>query len=176
MTWLAILPLIMPKFRSAGDPPIPSIQVTTRLLDEGEPVYAFGYPLGQALDLHGSPGIVAPPGAVTGITLSPRVTSAIISSQKDFQLAYSTGAEPLRYAIDRALNFGNSGGPIVAVSNGKAFGVCSAFQQMGVQQPHIYPAHPPVIVMPSLYGIVTSLANPAINLIFKQNSIQIAND
>ena len=68
----------------------------------------------------------------------------------------TTGADPQLYVLDKALNYGNSGGPIVAVGTGKAHAFCSRFQPMRVPQGD--PADPKTswIMIPSLYGVVSS--------------------
>jgi serine protease Do len=156
--------------------PTPFIVLTSRLLDDGEPVYAFGYPLGATRDLSGSRGVSAPPGIVHGPTHYPRVTSAIIASQFHEYKPITFRNDPHLYAIDKPLNFGNSGGPIVAVESGKAFAICSAFQAMGMPQDHLGISPSPVVAVPSLYGYVTSLANPGIVAILTRNGIPLDRD
>lgn len=144
------------------------VQLTTRPLDDGEPVYTFGYPLGTITDLSGYPGISAPAGTM-GPIIRPRVTSAIIAGRFDMETPMRHTLDRVIYAIDKPINPGNSGGPVIATETGKCFGICSAYQYMPVSQPHfgaipICPGAPPVrhVNVPSLYGLVTSLASPAI--------------
>ena len=136
----------------------PYILVSTRELAEGEPVYSFGYPLsaGFARQM---------PGMILGATaLSPRVTAAFVSSTLDETRMVMTGGDPKVYVLDHALNYGNSGGPIVAVDTGHVHAFCSRFQPMFVPQPHLTNSQgePLSVMTPSLYGIVTSLGNPSI--------------
>ncbi len=102
------------------------ICVSTRCLEDGEPVDAFGYPLTEDADL--SPDQIpaqlqalAPPGTTQAqaihIQLNPRVSSAMIAHRED--AATVLGNErPMTYVIDKALNYGNSGGPIIATQPG----------------------------------------------------------
>ena len=64
--------------------------------------------------------------------------------------------------LDKSLNYGNSGGPIVAVGTGKAHAFCSRFQPVRIPQGN--PADPKTqwIMIPSLYGVVSSLGNQSI--------------
>jgi serine protease Do len=142
----------------AGRTTFPYIQVSTRELEEGEPVYSFGYPLSEASAQQMS-GMT-----IGSVALSPRVTAAIVSSTLDETKMVMTGADPKIYVLDRALNYGNSGGPIVAADTGSVHAFCSRFQPMFVPQPHLKDnkGQPLVMMTPSLYGIVSSLANPSI--------------
>lgn len=138
----------------------PSLTVSLRVLDEGEPVYAFGYPLGE-VQL-----VPSPPGTTLGATaLAPRVTSAIVASTIVKTRPFSTSVEPKEYVLDKALNYGNSGGPILSAETGHVHAYCSRYQPVTIPQ-RIVPAEAdPVnfsIVIPSLYGIVVGLHNPAI--------------
>ncbi|MBB6402512.1 hypothetical protein HNP92_001835 [Methanococcus maripaludis] len=128
----------------------PFIKVSTGCLEMGDEVYSFGYPLS-------SYGIIKP-GEIGYTKLSPRVTSAIISSNFDT----NTGvAGPKNYVLDKALNYGNSGGPIIATETGHAHAICSRFQPLVVPQQHIKDnnGNPLPIMIPSLYGVVSSFNN-----------------
>jgi hypothetical protein len=73
-----------------------------------------------------------------------------------------TSADARVYVLDKALNYGNSGGPIVAVDSGRVHAVCSRFQPLTVPQAHLNV----YIRVPSLYGIVSSLENlPVLQLL-----------
>jgi len=77
--------------------------------------------------------------------------------------------------IDKPLNPGNSGGPIIATESGKVFAICTGFQLMPVIQKHWWPAPVPIAV-PSLYGIVFSLSNPAVIDVLRQHGIPISEE
>lgn len=147
----------------------PFIPASRRPLDEGEPVYSFGYPLPEAAFLKGKDVMV-------GLTkLAPRITSAIVSSCIESSRPVMTTDEPVVYVLDKALNYGNSGGPIVSTATGRAHAVCTRFQPVVVPQPHLRIGDQPVRVMvPSLYGIVASLGNPAILAALEQRGVQLA--
>lgn len=81
----------------------PNLTVSSRQLDEGEPVYSFGYPLSTA-SISAVPGDVA----VGTANLSPRVTSAIVSSTFEHSKMVITSADAKVYVLDKALNYGNS--------------------------------------------------------------------
>lgn len=134
----------------------PFLQVSSRLLDEGEGVYAYGYPLPS------SQSIVRPGITISLNTLRPRVTSAIVAAQREEYGPVMTGNDPVRYVLDKALNYGNSGGPIVATDTGHAHAICARFQPVSVPQSHLKdntgkPLH---ITVPSLYGIASGLSTP----------------
>lgn len=156
---LALLKVDFEKNRTkdwlAGQDDFPHLSISVRPLDEAEPVYAFGYPL-STVQFHRQPGLL-----VGGSGLSPRVTSAIVASSLETTRMIMTDADPLSYVLDKALNYGNSGGPIVAVETGQVHAVCTKFQPVDVPQPQLAGAGapPPVIQIPSLYGVVSSLAN-----------------
>jgi serine protease Do len=136
----------------------PCLTVSTRPLQEGEPVYAFGYPL-PVVEL------VERPEITIGLTfIAPRVTSAIVASNIEHHGGFMTSTDPIKYVLDKALNYGNSGGPIIAAETGHVHAVCTRFQPVCVPQPHLLDSagDPLVVRMPSLYGIVSSLSNPSI--------------
>lgn len=143
----------------SGKKGFPYIRVASRVLEEGEPVYAFGYPLPSASLQSAPPGI-----SVGTITLRPRVTSAIVSSTIEEAGMIQSNAPPGTYVLDKALNYGNSGGPILAAT-GHAYAICTRFQPVQVRQPqldHGFGGAAGWIMIPSLYGIVTALTTPAI--------------
>lgn len=145
-----------------GKTEFPHINVSTRQLEMGEPVYSFGYPL--------STGSAQKSGSATiGATqLSPRVTSAVVASDIDQTQMVMTDADPKHYVLDKALNYGNSGGPIVASETGNVHALCSRFQPVFIPQHHMKEpgGQVPHVMMPSLYGVVSSLNNePLIKLL-----------
>jgi serine protease Do len=83
-----------------------------------------------------------------------RTTSAIIASTLEHTKMIQTADDAQVYVLDKALNYGNSGGPIVATESGRAFAVCSRFQPVVVPQ-----VGGGTVWVPSLYGVVTSIAN-----------------
>lgn len=148
----------------------PFVQISLRQLAEGEPVYSLGYPL--------STGSAREQGAVTigTVELSPRVTSAIVASTIERTLPMTTGDEPKVYVLDRALNYGNSGGPIIATETGAVHAFCSRFQPVLVPQAHIKDSagKPLAIMTPSLYGVVASFTTPTVSAKLREFGIQVA--
>ena len=136
----------------------PHIEISVRMLEEGESVYSFGYPLSRG-------GLAADPpleGAMMGYSvLHPRVTSAVVSSTLEASGPVTTSADPIRYVLDKALNYGNSGGPIVSADTGYVHAVCTRFQPLVIPQSHLTDSagRPLEIMIPSLYGIVVGLNN-----------------
>jgi len=115
---------------------------------DGTPVYSYGYPL-PTVEIKGQEGLLV------GLEfLCPRVTSAIISSHFDAIGPVTGPALPKWYVIDKALNYGNSGGPIICSETGKVIAVCVKFQPVSIRQ-NIQLS----IKVPSLYSIGSSLAN-----------------
>jgi len=151
----------------------PHVTVSRRDLDEGEPVYAFGYPLGAGKVVVDNPGIT-----VGASTLRPRVTSAIVSSTLEEQGMIMSPGQARTYVLDKALNYGNSGGPILAEATGHVHAWWSRFQPVFIPQPHLKNANgePLPIVMPSLYGVVSSFANPGVLRELEGRGVPIAND
>ena len=140
----------------------PTVTVSRGPLEEGQEVFSFGYPLSASFiteDAQGEANVV-----FGHLTLSPRTTSAIVSSKFDLTRPVYTGADPVVYVLDKALNYGNSGGPIVSSSSGLVHAFCTRFQPVFIPQPYIKDKAGKEIpvMMPSLYGIVTSLSHPAI--------------
>jgi len=134
-----------------GHQEFPHLRVSRRTLDEGEPVYAFGYPL-PSMDVSRPAACVL----VGSSSICPRATSAIVSStiERTGLMSEAVNRPPERYVLDRALNYGNSGGPIVAVETGCVHAVCSRFQPVRIPQSEHEDEH---VMIPSLYGVVSSL-------------------
>src|SRR6266480_5809586 len=136
--------------------PFPHLSISTRLLDDGEEVYAFGYPLSKGGLVYPGPEVF-----VGDIQLSPRVTSAIIASHIEATAMIQESGPPLHYVLDKALNYGNSGGPIVATVTGHVHAFCSRFQPVFVPQLHLSDGkgNHPAVMIPSLYGVVVNLGH-----------------
>jgi hypothetical protein len=160
----------------SGRDDFPSLVISTRQLEEGETVFSFGYPLSGSFIREHAEGEAK---FIFGlIELSPRATSAIVSSTFDRTRMVYTSADPLIYVLDKALNYGNSGGPIAASSTGCAHAFCSRFQPVFVPQEHLHDQegrrlH---IMMPSLYGIVTSLSHPAILAALAHHAVPVSSE
>ena len=147
----------------------PYVEISRRNLEEGEEVYSFGYPLSEAFVQTG-PGIT-----VGSVSLSPRVTSAIVSSTIEQTEMLMTGGPPKVYVLDKALNYGNSGGPIVSSTTGYVHALCSHFQPVFIPQPYLKDddGNQTPIMIPSLYGVVTNLARPPLLELLEQLSIPV---
>jgi S1-C subfamily serine protease len=139
-------------------PVVHRLSISAKPLEEGEPVYSFGYPLSSGGIVQESDGI-----KIGMSSLSPRTTSAIVASTLEGTgPVMEIGGPPRNYVLDKALNYGNSGGPIVAADTGKVHAVCTRFQPVTVPQPHIPgPGGGPFrIQIPSLYGVVSNIGQP----------------
>lgn len=149
----------------------PFIEISLRELEDGEPVYSFGYPLSDSFVVENRDVIIG------GISLSPRATSAIVSSKLEKTSMVMTSKDPKIYVLDKALNYGNSGGPIVSTETGKAHAFCSRFQPVVIPQFHLRDDkdNPLAIISPSLYGIVTSLSNPDLQACLAERDVQLSN-
>jgi serine protease Do len=135
----------------------PYIEISKRELAEGEPVYSFGYPLPSTKELSSGPLQIGM------TTYCPRTTSAIVASLTDRLGPMRGSADVQTYVLDKALNYGNSGGPLLASETGKVHAFCSRFQPVMIPQPRAPSSGQQLWVMiPSLYGIVTRLSNPLI--------------
>jgi len=119
---------------------------------EGTPVYSFGFPLPDVEVEH-----VEQPGLSMYLAqtwICPRVTSAIISSRHEHLGPVQFEAPPDFYVFDKAFNYRNSGGPVVLQETGKAIAMVVRFQPVQIKQPGVEAW----VMIPSLYGIGTSLA------------------
>lgn len=115
---------------------------------DGTPVYSYGFPLPN-VQIKGNEQILI------GLEfLCPRVTSAIISSHYDAIGPIRSKALPKCYVIDKALNYGNSGGPIIRSDSGKVVALCRRFQPVSIPQ-----GQNVNVTVPSLYSIASSLGN-----------------
>ncbi len=111
---------------------------------------------------------------ISSTSLCPRVTSSIVSSNIEKTEFLKTAKTPEVYVLDKALNYGNSGGPIVAVDTGRVHAFCSSFQPVFVPQPYIKDQNGtqlPVMI-PSLYGVVISLHNSVLLSKFDEYDIE----
>ncbi len=157
----------------SGREGFPHLTISVRALSEGEPVYSFGYPLSTG-------GVVraGPAGMVGAMELPPRVTSAIVASTLEKTAMVMSSGDPLYYVLDKALNYGNSGGPVIASETGHVHAFCSRFQPVGIPQHHLLdPSGKPLVVyIPSLYGVVSSLANAASLKGFREQGVPISEE
>ncbi|WP_331270720.1 hypothetical protein [Methanococcus maripaludis] len=133
----------------------------------GEPVYSFGYPL--------SSYEISKSGDMGFVKLSPRVTSAVISSNLETTSLAVSENDPKYYVLDKALNYGNSGGPIVSTKTGNVYAICSSFQPVTIKQPHLKDklGKPMKIIIPRLYGVVSSFDNKEIINLFKSLNVTV---
>lgn len=125
----------------------PYLDVEFKEQEEGTPVYSYGFPLPD-INYQDFGEI-----QVGFHYICPRTTSAIISSKDDVIGMSVNDGPPIHYVIDKALNYGNSGGPIIIQKTGKAISVCVRFQPVEI------PQQPFPVTIPSLYGITSSLGN-----------------
>src|SRR5208282_87234 len=124
------------------------LEIDFTVIAEGTPVYAFGYPLAD-IKLQQNAQLM-----IGFHFFCPRTTSAIIASHYDvLGPSRRSSLFPQYHVIHKALNYGNSGGPIIGEANGKAIAVCQKFQPVGI------PQGSGSVTIPSLYGITRSLKN-----------------
>lgn len=147
------------KVQLIGLTEFPYLQVSSRILDEGEPVYSFGYPLSETQVL-----VNGPTQQMSHTAHSPRTTSAIVAATMNTSELVSWPGFPAVYVLDKALNYGNSGGPIVATETGKVHALCSRFQPVFIPQNHYQTrmGFMPYVMIPSLYAVVSRLNNQAV--------------
>lgn len=148
------------------------LKISVKELEEGTPVYSFGYPLSDFKLTNfnkSSEGTVA--GGQTYI--SPRTTSAIVSSISGGQEIDDPNIKV--YILDKALNYGNSGGPIINAETGNVHAICSRFHPVFIPQSHVLDGsgNPINIMIPSLYGYASSIANLGILEELKKIGIEV---
>ncbi len=125
------------------------LDIDFNTIPEGKEVYSFGYPLTRMEFFESNRNM-----SVGSFASRPRVTSAIISSHYlEIGSMFSPGP-PIRYVIDKALNPGNSGGPLIDKETGKAFSVIVSFSTFSIPQPENLD-----IELPSTYSTAVSLKN-----------------
>ena len=158
------------------------------VLEEADPVYAFGYPLTEFGAIPFTPDQLREilgdgladllptigPSQVFSLpnwVLSPRTTSAIIASEIAFSRTFDSRGDNDRrdlYVLDKALNYGNSGGPILSTETGHVHAICTAFQPVEIRQS----GDQLPVWIPSLYGIVTRLTHPTIRKALEDNGVE----
>jgi S1-C subfamily serine protease len=116
---------------------------------EGKEVYVYGYPLPKKPII-----IKKKTHDVAYQSFSPRLTSASISSICNYTGLIQTERDIKYYALDKSLNYGNSGGPIVLQESGKVIAVCIEFQPVDIPQ-----SNGSKVTIPSQYSITSSLKN-----------------
>jgi hypothetical protein len=122
-------------------------------------VYSFGYPLSASKLLVHNDLVTA-----SSVAHCPRTTSAVVAATIEASQMVSTMADPQVYVLDKALNYGNSGGPILASETGRVHAFCSRFQPVEIPQYQLQEqlGFVPWIFIPSLYGVVSRLSNARI--------------
>lgn len=129
----------------------PYIEVSSRVLDEGESVYSFNYPLSSHF---------LRPNIMGASHLGPRLTSTIVSSTSNRDTIEQEWLKQKIYVVEKAINYGSNGGPIIATETGKVHGLCSGVQFVPVPQVHDGKSFS--IDVPGLYSVVSSFANLSI--------------
>jgi len=139
----------------------PYLEIDFKEQEEGTPVYSYGFPMPYVdMDFDG--------GHKFGFHYyHPRTTSAIISSLHEVIGPDFLSFKSKNYVIDKALNYGNSGGPIVLTETGKVISVYTEFQTVEIPQDSDAPTirglpkkrNRVQVEVPSLYGISSSLCN-----------------
>ena len=123
----------------------PYLEIDFSNQEEGSPVYFFGYPLMKS-------SVRDTGNMLIGVTQIPsRVTSAIISSTTEHFGPIRTSSDQKIYVLDKAPNYGNSGGPVILSETGKVISACIRFQPQYMKSSDT--------MVPSLYGITSSLQN-----------------
>lgn len=149
----ATVDLALLRIDSRGEKGESFLTISTRILDDGEPVYSFGYPLSSGALVGQDENV-----SVGETMLVPRTTSAVVAAQRESYGVLVVSGDPQVYVLDKALNYGNSGGPIVATRDGRVHAVCSRFQPVRIRQPEELGV--PFVDIPSLYGVVSRVSDP----------------
>jgi serine protease Do len=128
--------------------PFNFLEIDFNSIPIGTDVYSYGYPLPDPPVIMQNDNV---PFIAGWNNFSPRLTSAVISSHNAIVGPARGSKYPQHYVIDKALNYGNSGGPIVVQESGKVISVAVSFQPVQI------PQKPNPVMIPSLYGITRSL-------------------
>jgi serine protease Do len=152
-----------------GSNGFPFVPVANGILEDGDEVYSFGYPLSRGGLTYPGPEIL-----VGGMELHPRVTSAIVASRYEKVGKMIHSGPQQTYVLDKALNYGNSGGPIIATDSGTVYAFCSRFQPVFVPQPQL--RGDVNVMIPSLYGVVTSFSFPPVRDALLEQGVRIGQD
>jgi len=166
------------------DGKFPFLKISSRTLEEAEPVYSYGYPLSETVLINTGQTInVTIQGQTTQVLpvqtyqthLCPRITSLIVASRTENSNIHQDGSKPNTYVLDKALNYGNSGGPIICVETGFVHGMCRRFQPVAIRQNGLKDnnQNPINIIIPSLYGIATNLSIEPILSVIRNLGIEI---
>ena len=107
-----------------------------------------------------------------------RWASAVVAARRAEYGSHIGPDTPGSYAIDNALNHGNSGGPIIAIETGDVHAVCTRFQPVPISQPHLRDGQGQEleIRIPSLYGYVSALENAAVVEVLLANGVRVTDD
>jgi len=138
----------------------PFVPVSFDELEEAEPVYSFGYPLAHATHYDFGEVMYGDP------VLTPRITSAIVSSKmEETEMAHGE-LLPHIYVLDKALNYGNSGGPIVSTTTGLVHAVASRFIPVNIVQ-RASDGKESTLKIPSLYSVAVGLSNDSVRQVLE---------
>lgn len=137
---------------------LPHVPIRFDPVDEGAPVYSFGYPMPR--DVPTGPDEQSAPSGSRGPQHAPRITSAIVSSTTWRRCLGDEGIPYALYVVDRPFLVGNSGGPVVLQETGEAFAVCFKTQTYEVEQA----GEAPSLRLPSPFGLAVSMSNVADDL------------
>jgi serine protease Do len=86
--------------------------------------------------------------------LAPRTTSAVVASAVEVFGPVQHPNQPRFVVVDKAFNYGNSGGPLIDQESGHAVAVVVRFQPVRVPQ-----GDSDSVVVPSLYGVASAITN-----------------
>lgn len=152
----------------------PYLTTSARVLGAAESVYAFGYPL--------------PLGEAHSVTYGTKIgfawhgqgpTSEVVASRQEYHGPVEfVGHRPPAHVLDKAVNRGNTGGPVVAADSGRVHGLCVRFQRLASPQGHVPDKHSESvsIVIPSLYVVVANLTADPIGAILRDLGVPIERD
>lgn len=140
-----------------GRTAFPFIPTSVDPADDGTPVYSYGFPLSPRVET-----VDIGMAVIAAVALAPRATSAIIASSLRQVGGFNTSGEPSVYVVDKAFNYGNSGGPLVLQETGAAIGVAIEFVPVGIRQGQLLTS--PTVWVPSLYGVASAVSNVAADL------------
>ncbi len=173
------------KAKRVGKSGFPYLSVSRREANEGDLVYCFGYPHS---DLFGPPTGMPRVTSVCSISvqnnwilvLKPKVASALVAAKSCPSRIRGVRKLGADYSIDRGIDFGMSGAPVILPETHRVIGVAVETEAVIVPQTHLHwpgcNCGPIKISVPGSFGIVASLAHANLISAMAKHGVSVHDD